>query len=82
MRSLKTDPKKQLLILAVLLVALGIWCIVSGIFGLAGGKDKSLGDIFSQPYEKGETFSGEAKLASPCVLTIKHSVNFIPAGTE
>ncbi|MCM1082509.1 MAG: hypothetical protein NC428_03440 [Clostridium sp.] len=66
-----------LIILMVLIECYGIWCLITGIGALAS---KPTGNLFDR--EAVNTYvSGEAVFAAE-VCEYKHSINFIPVGTE
>lgn len=75
------EKGKSGLIICILVLALlecyGIWCLITGIGALT---NKTTGNIFDS--ETVNTYvSGEAFFAAR-VCEYKHSINFIPAGTE
>ena len=68
----------------ILLVAFIGFYVVTAVLDLIGSfKIKDLGSDFNKSdFKKGDYVSAEAHYGSSLILTMKHSVNFIPTGKE
>lgn len=81
MRKKDVSSDKKVIVLLLCILALSVWCVVSGILGL--GKDKKpLNDVFTDTVSAGSRYEGQVEAATPCFLQIAHSMNLIPTGNE
>ncbi len=84
----ENEPKKKSL-KDILLTALGLiifvgiagWCLVSGLKALFLAPVHPMEEAFTN-LVKGDIYEGTINCISPEVGELKHTINFIPAGTE
>ncbi len=79
----KKSLKDKVLIALGLVIFIGIavWCLVSGAKALFFAPVHSMEDAFTDLVE-GDVYEGTITCISPEVGELKHTINFIPAGTE
>lgn len=79
----KKSLKDKVLIALGLVIFIGIavWCLVSGAKALFFAPVHSMEDAFMDLVE-GDVYEGTITCISPEVGELKHTINFIPAGTE
>ena len=79
----KKSLKDKVLIALGLVIFIGIavWCLVSGVKALFFAPVHSMEDAFTDLVE-GDVYEGTITCISPEVGELKHTINFIPAGTE
>ncbi|MCM1179182.1 MAG: hypothetical protein NC347_02915 [Clostridium sp.] len=80
----KKKDGKQIAALAFILLLFGgmsIWCLLSGAKGLFLANTHPMDEAFTNLI-KGDVYEGQIMYISPEVGELKHTINFIPAGTE
>lgn len=79
----KKDAKGTISVVIVLLVLafVTVWCLFSGVQGLFFAKTHTMDEAFTNIIE-GEIYEGEISCITPEFCELKHTINFIPAGTE
>ncbi len=77
----KISLKDSLIIVTIFLIIMTIWSVITGLSNL-GGTKTTLENALSGNLTVKECVTGEVPRASQNFLSINHSLNFIPTGTE
>ncbi len=78
----KSLKDKLLLVLGLIMfVGIAVWCLFSGAKALFFAPVHSMEEAFTDLVE-GDVYEGTITCISPEVGELKHTINFIPAGTE
>lgn len=78
----EVTPQKMF-IFVMIVIGVGIYCIASGVWGVTENRKQSLNQVFTQSFDKGDLFEGSVEAASPTIMEIDHSINYlIPVGKE
>jgi len=75
---------KDILLIAlgiVILVGISFWCLISGVKTLFLAPIHPMDEAFTNLVE-GDVYEGTISCISPEIGELKHTINFIPAGTE
>lgn len=73
--------KLYTMLFLIIIVGLAAWFLWSGIRGLLFANSHPMDDVFINAV-KGDVYEGDITLASKEYCALKHTVNFVPAGTE
>lgn len=82
------EPKKKsvvemfaIIIGLIMIVGLAGWCLMSGVNAMFLATEHPMEEAFSG-LVKGDVYEGMISCVTPEVGELKHTINFIPAGTE
>lgn len=65
----------------LMIVGVSGWCLISGVRGLLLAPVHSMDEAFTKLVE-GDVYEGTIDYITPEIGELKHTINFIPAGTE